>query len=231
MTGTLEGWTIAIDLDGTLVDTAPDLSNALNHVLALQSLSPVPLADIRSMVGHGAKAMIRKGLSWNGADIDDQAIDDVLWPAFIEHYTAHICDESRPFPGVTGAMDALIGAGAQLAICTNKSQTLAERVLDTLGFSSRMSAIVGADTASIRKPNAAHLFETIEAAGGTRCRALLVGDSDTDERAARNAELPFIFVSFGYGELTPNPLPSVKTVDEWSSIPTTVFNIADGRTN
>lgn len=231
MTGTLQGWTIAIDLDGTLVDTAPDLSNALNHVLSLKNLSPVPLTAIRHMVGHGAKAMIRKGLSWNGIDSDEQEVDELLWPAFIEFYTAHICDESRLFAGAAAALDTLTDQGAKLAICTNKSQTLAENVLNALSLTSRMSAIVGADTATARKPNAAHLKETIIASGGIIARALLIGDSDTDERAARNADLPFIFVSFGYGELTPTPLPSVKTVHKWSKIPTAVTEIAEGQTN
>lgn len=231
MTGTLDGWTIAIDLDGTLVDTAPDLCGALNHVLQLKELAPVPLNEIRHMVGHGAKAMIRQGLSWNGVGVDERQIEDTLWPAFIDFYTAHICDQSRVFPGAIEAMETLASRGAKLAICTNKAQGLAENVLDSLDLTTRMAAIVGADTASSKKPNAAHLYETIQAAGGTSERALLIGDSDTDERAARNAELPFIFVSFGYGELTPDPLPSVITVHDWSRVPTVVSEIAEGGTN
>lgn len=231
MTRTLEGWTIAIDLDGTLVDTAPDLCDALNHVLHLKELAPVPLTEIRHMVGHGAKAMIREGLSWNGVDSDKHEIDQVLWPAFIEYYTAHICDKSRLFAGAADALDNLADQGAKLAICTNKTQLLAENVLNALSLTSKMSAIVGADKASARKPDAAHLEETVIAAGGTPTRALLIGDSDTDERAARNAELPFIFVSFGYGELTPNPLPSVKTVHDWSNVPFTVIEVAEDQTN
>lgn len=222
----LTGWTIAIDLDGTLVDTAPDLLAALNHVLSAENLAEVPLSDIRAMVGHGAKAMIREGFRWNAAELDESELNQKLWPKFLDYYTAHICDHSVPFPGTLGALDELAGLGASLAVCTNKTQMLAERVLDALDISDRFVAIVGADRASQKKPNAAHLLETITAAGGRRSRALLIGDSDTDERAAQHAELPFIFVTFGYGDLTANPDPQVYRVQNWEDIPDTIKTIA-----
>ncbi|MEL6828696.1 MAG: HAD hydrolase-like protein [Pseudomonadota bacterium] len=226
MTAYLDGWTIAIDLDGTLVDTAPDLLAALNHVLSTQGLNAVPLSDIRSMVGHGAKAMIREGFSWNDTKVDEAELEDRLWPDFIQYYTHHICDESAIFPGALDTMANLARSGAKLAVCTNKTQSLAEQVLDTLNLSERFVAVMGADRATKRKPHKAHLLETIQAAKGRPERALLIGDSDTDERAAQNAELPFVFVSFGYGELTSNPLPTVRCVHSWNDVPTEVAHIA-----
>jgi phosphoglycolate phosphatase len=196
-TGAFEGWTIAFDLDGTLVDTAPDLLGALNHVLGEAGLAPVDLPTIATLIGNGARAMMEKGFGVQGVTLPADEMD-AAFDRFIAYYVDNIAVGSRPFDGCPEALDALLGAGATLCVCTNKRQGLSDQLLEELGLSGRFAAVLGADRATNRKPHQDHVFEAIAAAGGKPERALFVGDSRTDERAARNAGLPFLFVTFGY---------------------------------
>ena len=196
-TGAFEGWTIAFDLDGTLVDTAPDLLGALNHVLVEAGLAPVDLPTIATLIGNGARAMMEKGFGVQGVTLPAAEMD-AAFDRFIAYYVDNIAVGSRPFEGCPEALGALLDAGATLCVCTNKRQDLSERLIGALGLTDRFAAIFGADRATNRKPHQDHVFEAIAAAGGNAERALFVGDSRTDERAARNAGLPFLFVTFGY---------------------------------
>ncbi len=191
------GWTIVFDLDGTLVDTAPDLLGALNHVLAGAGLRPVTLETIALLIGQGAKAMVERGLAVQGI-IATPAEMDMYFERFLAHYAANIAVESRPFPFVTEALSALAARGARLAVCTNKRQQHTDLLLDELWLSGWFAAVLGADSVAQRKPHGGHILQTIAAAGGDPARAIMVGDSRTDERAARNAGLPFVFVTLGY---------------------------------
>ena len=137
------GWTLVFDLDGTLVETAPDLHAALNHTLAHKGLAPVTLDTIRMMIGDGAKAMIRKGLDFHQAPIDQAEIDKTLWPIFLDFYSAHITRLSTPFEDSMSCLSALQQDGATLAVCTNKAQGLAEQVLSGLQMDRQFKAIVG----------------------------------------------------------------------------------------
>jgi phosphoglycolate phosphatase len=196
-TGAFDGWTIAFDLDGTLVDTAPDLLGALNHVLGEAGLAPVDLPTIATLIGNGARAMMEKGFGVQGVTLPAAEMD-AAFDRFIAYYVDNIAVGSRPFDGCPEALDALLDAGATLCVCTNKRQGLSEQLLSELGLDGRFAAVVGADRATNRKPHQDHVFEAIAAAGGKPERALFAGDSRTDERAARNAGLPFLFVTFGY---------------------------------
>ncbi|GIK81775.1 MAG: phosphoglycolate phosphatase [Pseudorhodoplanes sp.] len=187
------------DLDGTLIDTAPDLVETLNIVLAAEDFAPVTLEDARVMIGGGARAMIARALERQRADVP-QARRERMFDAFMHRYAAHIADYSRPFPGLTDALDRLTQDGFRLAICTNKLEWLSRRLLDTLGLSERFAVICGQDTFGVKKPDPAVLHATIAAAGASCERALMVGDSDTDIRAARAAGIPVIAVDFGYTE-------------------------------
>ncbi len=218
MTTDFDGWTLLFDLDGTLVETAPDLHAALNHTLESKGLEPVSIETIRMMIGDGAKALIRKGLSWNNAPVDEHEVDEILWPRFLDHYIDNICRLSRPYDQSVETLGYLQDQGAQLAVCTNKAQDLAERVLAGLELSGFFSATLGGDAATSKKPHAAHIEETVNLAGGRMDRAIMVGDSHTDERAARNAKLPFVFVTFGYGALTGDPYEPLRSVDHWSEM-------------
>jgi phosphoglycolate phosphatase len=186
--------TIVFDLDGTLVDTAPDLTNALNDALIRRGHHPIPQETIRQAVGFGARVMIEDALRRVGARED---IDQML-AEFLVHYEANIAVESRPFPGAVASLEALAAAGAKLAVCTNKREYLSKKLLAELGLQHYFHSIAGRDTFSVSKPDPGHLTQVIAQAGGVPSRAIMVGDSDVDLRTAKDASVPAILVSFGY---------------------------------
>jgi phosphoglycolate phosphatase len=198
--------TIAFDLDGTLVATAPDLINALNYVLDREGLPPVPLHSARNMIGAGARKLIERGLELEGriallADIDRLTSD------FIDYYAAHIADASRPFDGLESALDDLTSRGYRFAVCTNKLEWLSKLLLDRLGLSARFAAICGADTFGVSKPDPAILQQTIARAGGHLASTIMVGDAGPDIGVARRAGVPVIGVGFGYTDI---PIAELK---------------------
>ena len=215
--GSFEGWTVAFDLDGTLVDTAPDLLGALNHVLADAGLAPVDLPTVATLIGNGARAMMERGFGVHGVTLPAPDMD-AAFDRFIAYYIENIAVGSRPFDGCVPALDALLDAGATLCVCTNKRQDLSERLIGELGLASRFAAILGADRATNRKPHQDHVFEAVRAAGGVPARAFFVGDSRTDERAARNAGLPFLFVTFGYEAETVENLAPDAVIGHYSEL-------------
>src|SRR5438067_5805311 len=165
--------TVVFDLDGTLVDTAPDLVAALNFVLDREGLPPVPLKSARNMIGAGARKLIERGLEAEGRAASLQDITR-LTRDFIDHYAAHIADASRPFEGLEAALDDLSARGYRFAVCTNKLEWLSKRLLDQLGLSSRFAAICGADTFGVSRPDPAILQQTIARAGGHLSSAIRV---------------------------------------------------------
>lgn len=199
----LKNHTIVFDLDGTLVHTAPDLLNALNRALSISNFKTVPAEAAYGMIGLGAKAMIRAGIAHQNA-IADEALVDGLFDIFLEYYEANIAEHSQPYPGCRTALERLGAAGATLAICTNKRQGLADRVLASLSLTEYFAAVVGADSVTHPKPAGEHLTDTIHRAGRPLMNCLMIGDSQTDETAADNAGLPFLFVPFGYGPIGPD---------------------------
>ena len=186
----LTGATIAFDLDGTLVDTAPDLVGTLNAVLAGEGLAPLPFDAVRMMVGRGARALLERGFAAAGRSLADEQSDRLL-ARFIEMYLARIAEESVPFPGVEAALEALSAAGARLSVCTNKPTRLSIALLEALDLSRHFDAIVGPDASGFAKPDPRHLF----AAVGESRRVILVGDSETDISTARNAGVPVGFTA------------------------------------
>jgi phosphoglycolate phosphatase len=190
----LKDATIVFDLDGTLVDTAPDLTNTLNHVLKARGFETVPAARVREAVGRGAQAMIEQALALSGAQ---GAVEEML-ADFLVHYEANIAIESRPFPGALTALERLKAAGARLAVCTNKRERLTCLLLQALEIEHAFDAIAGRDTFPVSKPDPGHLLGAIAAAGGDPARALMVGDSAVDIQAAQGAGVPSVLVSFGY---------------------------------
>jgi phosphoglycolate phosphatase len=187
---------VAFDLDGTLADTAPDLAAGLNHALAALGRPTVPPASVRHLVGHGGRAMLKRGLEASGEASDE--LVELGYPIFLEYYAAHICDGTRLFPGIATALGDIERGGAALAVCTNKSEALTLKLLDALGLGGRFAAVVGGDTLPVRKPDPAPLVEAVARAGGGR--AAFVGDSIVDADTARAAGVPFIAVSFGFSD-------------------------------
>lgn len=193
---------LVFDLDGTLIDTATDLIATLNVILQQEGLRPVPFDAARSMVGHGARVLIERGLAANQRSLPAATVDR-LFADYLVHYEAHIADTSRPFPGVAEALDACAGDGWTLAVCTNKPEALSRLLLDALDLSSRFAAICGADTFAERKPSPIALSGTIQRAGGDPTRSVMIGNSKTDIDTARATGIPVIGVDFGY---TPVPI-------------------------
>jgi phosphoglycolate phosphatase len=218
----LTGVVVAFDLDGTLVDTAPDLIGTLNQVLAEQGHPSLPLADARSLIGHGARALIERGFAAAGAAVTPERLDR-LWDHFIELYLPRIALESRPFPGAVAALDRLAAAGARLVVCTNKRTYLSRALLDALDLSDRFAAIVGPDLPGFAKPDPRHLTFAIEAAGGGR--AVMVGDASTDTRAAQAAGVPVIVASFGYLDMPLADLGADAVIDHFDELPAAVARL------
>lgn len=217
----LKGATVAFDLDGTLVDTAPDLVGALNGVLHEQGLAALPLSVARVMVGRGARALIEQGFSAAGATLDPEAATGLV-TRFIDLYRTRIARESRPFEGVEAVLDRLDAAGAVLVVCTNKRTDLSLALLDALGLTHRFVAVIGADLAPAPKPDASHLFAAIAAAGGRPSRAVMVGDSASDIGAARAAGVPSVAVSFGYTEIPAADLGADVVIDGFDALPAVI---------
>ncbi|MGA7807952.1 HAD family hydrolase [Bradyrhizobium sp.] len=222
--------TIVFDLDGTLVDTAPDLINALNFVLDREGLPPVPLQSARTMIGAGARKLIERGLELEGrlagpADITRLTAD------FIDHYAAHIADLSRPFEGLEGALDELASQGYRFAVCTNKLEWLSRRLLDQLGLSARFAAICGADTFGVSKPDPQILRQTIARAGGEVASAIMVGDAGPDIGVARRAGVPVIAVGFGYTEIPIAELKPDRLIHHMRDLPDAVEGLIASQNN
>jgi phosphoglycolate phosphatase len=202
---------VCFDLDGTLVDTAPDLAAALNHSLACLGRETVDPASVRHLVGHGARALLRHGLAAAG-----EASEELVergFPLFMEHYAANICVGSRPYAHLEAMLDTLVEEGVRLAICTNKPERLTHALLHALGWEHRFRAVVGADTLPVRKPDPLPLWEAITRAGGGR--AVLVGDSITDADTARAAQVPFIAVTFGFSDRPAHELGADLLIDSY----------------
>jgi phosphoglycolate phosphatase len=216
--------TIVFDLDGTLVDTAPDLINALNFILDREGLPAVPLASARNMIGAGARKLIERGLELEGLAA---SVPDItrLTADFIDYYAAHIADASRPFDGLEAALDELAGRGYRLAVCTNKLEWLSKRLLNELGLSPRFAAICGADTFGVAKPDPAILRQTIARAGGNPSVAIMVGDAGTDIGVARRTGVPVIGVSFGYTDVPMADLKPDRLIAHMGELPDAVDDL------
>jgi phosphoglycolate phosphatase len=217
----LAGAVIAFDLDGTLVDTAPDLVGTLNVILSEEGLRPLALAHARDLIGHGARRLLERGFQAAGEPLADERMP-ALFDRFIARYLAHIADESRPFPGVVEALEALRAGGARLAVCTNKPTRLSNALLDALGLGRLFEAVVGPDSAPAGKPDPRHLEAAIAAAGGSSDHAVMVGDAATDAGAARAARVPLILVSFGYTETPVHELEPDILIDHFDQLPDAV---------
>ena len=217
----LEGWTIAFDLDGTLVETAPDLVGTLNRLLVQQDLPPVPLESARNLIGHGAVALLKRGFEAAGAHWDEAA-SPALLKAFLADYLEHIADHSTAYPGSVEALDQLAARGAILCVATNKPTDLAVALFDAIGLSDRFAVICGPQSVSAKKPDGAHIRETVLLAGGDPARAIMVGDSITDLDAARATGVPCILTAFGYTDIPAADLGADAVIAHFSELPAAI---------
>jgi phosphoglycolate phosphatase len=216
--------TVVFDLDGTLVDTAPDLINALNFVLDREGLPPVPLHSARNLIGAGARKLIERGLEVEGREASPAELVR-LTDDFIGYYAEHIADTSRPFDGLDRALDDLAALGCRFAVCTNKLEWLSKRLLDRLNLSSRFAAICGADTFGVSKPDPAILRQTVARAGGELATTVMVGDAGPDIGVARRAGVPVIGVSFGYTDVPIADLKPDRVIDHMGELKAAVESL------
>lgn len=215
---------LVFDLDGTLVDTAPDLANTLNVVLTQEGFEPVHYNDARVMIGIGARFMIERALKAQRASVTSAKLDR-MFNDFIEHYVAHIADASQPFPGLIPALDHLAASGFTFAVCTNKLEGPSRLLLDTLGLTKRFAFICGPDTFGVKKPDPDVLRLTVAQAGGDIDAAIMIGDSATDIDTARAAGIPVIAVDFGYTEIPVTMLKPDAVISRFDALPAAIAGL------
>ncbi|MFC2950688.1 HAD-IA family hydrolase [Marinicaulis aureus] len=196
----LKGAALLFDLDGTLVDTVEDLAAAMNHALVEAGHASVPTSEVRHLVGHGARRMLMRGYVVSAGREAEAEELDLAMTRFLDHYQANIAVHSRPFDYAIEMIEGFLARGARAAICTNKREAMARLLIETLGVSHLFDAIVGADTTAAAKPDPAPVRLCLEKTNARR--AVFIGDSDTDIRAAKAADLPCFIADFGYGPIT-----------------------------
>ena len=215
---------LVFDLDGTLVDTAPDLLGALNAVLVREGRRPANIADLRHLVGHGAHAMLSEAFKRTGEPAPPEQLPRLI-DDFIAHYRAHIADESRPFPHVEATLATLAAQSARMGVLTNKPQELTGPLLDALNLSRFFGAIHGAGRFDYVKPDARVFHHVIEELGGGGAGAVLIGDSKTDVATARAANAPVILVDYGYTPEPAHTLGADAVTGDFAEIPQLVAQL------
>jgi len=209
--------TVVFDLDGTLVDTAPDLAASLNAVMAREGRAVIPLDDVRHMVGRGARVLIERAMDSSGQPWDAGRIGDLV-AHFIDYYDGNIATTSRPFASCETVLRGLAARGVKLGVCTNKPERLSLKLLDALKLSDLFPVVLGADSRTYRKPDPRHLLDTISALGGRPESAVMIGDSETDVLTARAANVPVVAVSFGYTEIPVRELGADIVIDHFEAL-------------
>lgn len=202
--------TLLFDLDGTLVDSLPDLAAALNEVLVADGLPPAAAESARRFVGDGAKVMLERGFAAHGRPVPASG-----FAQFLSAYESILTRETRPFPGVEQVLDHLAESGWTLAVCTNKTERFSRMILERLGLAQRFAAVAGGDSWPERKPDGRHLTRTLAQLGADPAGAAMIGDGLNDVLAARDAGLPVVVVGWGYGEVaTLGGDRVIQTMDE-----------------
>lgn len=204
---------IVFDLDGTLIDSAPDIRALANRLLSEMDCAPVDLAETHSFIGNGAAAFIEK---MRIARNIPEAEHDRLLSDFVSGYDTAV-GLTRPYPGVVKALDALAGEGRSLGICTNKPARPARAVLQHLGLIDRFGTVVGGDTAATRKPDTAPLLMAFAALGEGPC--LYVGDSEVDAETAQRAGVPFLLFTGGYRKSPVEEIPHDAAFAKFDALP------------
>lgn len=220
------GLTVAFDVDGTLVDTAPDLMLTLNHILKPLGLPEIESESVRQMIGLGARVLIDKSLDLHQVTRTEAEVD-VLFDQFIEHYSQNIAAHSRLFPGMAEILERYDKAGVKLAACTNKLEYLTVSLFAELDITKYFGSIIGRDTVGIGKPDPAPLYAAIDQAGGKRDRAVFIGDSITDVNTSKAAGIPSIIVSFGYTPIPAHELGGDVLIDHFDELDTAISKLFD----
>lgn len=203
------------DLDGTLIDSAGDIQRALNLLLAEFDCAPLPLEEVREMIGDGASQLIVRGLAARQRTAPDVG---AALRRFLEHYAASPIAETEVYPGVAKTLQRLQGRGITLAVCTNKPISLSETILAQLDLAKYFSAVLGGDSRPYRKPDPRMLTELLQKFSVSPHQAVLVGDSEIDAATAQAAEVPFILVTYGYHRTSLDAIPRRIAVDSFTKV-------------
>lgn len=208
---------VIFDLDGTLIDTAPDLVSSLNHTISSVGLEPVTYEDLTHLVGQGVRVMIRRAFDLRKVALDETT-EDMLVERYLAHYKADMPGHSKPYAGIIDCLDRLEAAGFTLAVCTNKAEQLAIPLLEKLDLARRFAAITCGDTFAYRKPDGRHIASTVERATSDMAESIMVGDSINDILAAQNAGIPSIAVTFGYSDVPVESLGASRVVSHYDQV-------------
>ena len=213
---------ILFDLDGTLIDSAPDLVGTLNIILKRHGRTTLTISAVKKLVGNGARALLERGFKETGAPAENL---DALTVEFIETYVPNCAVLSRPFSGVIETLDTFANSGYRMAVCTNKPQAPSETILTKLGLMQYFEVVVGGDLFPMRKPDPQHLLGALQLMDAPENPAIMVGDSYNDVASARNAGMPVIVVTYGYTTTPAHELGGDILVDHFSDIVTAVARL------
>lgn len=208
---------LIFDLDGTLVDSAPDLHRSLNAVLAEVGRRGVMLEDIRAMVGDGAARLVERGFAETGEPVDAASMPALI-QSFLRHYAAGEHALTHPFPGVADTLATLRAEGRRLGVCTNKPYGPTMEILDRLGWADLFDAVTGGDSLPVRKPDPGHLLGTLNIIGATVADAVMIGDSHNDVAVARALGVPALVVTYGYSRVPVQELGADAIFDAFDEI-------------
>ncbi|MBM3505399.1 MAG: phosphoglycolate phosphatase [Alphaproteobacteria bacterium] len=209
---------VIFDLDGTLVDTAPDLAASLNAAMAQFSIQPLSTEAIRPLIGAGSRALVARGFAAAGRMPSPEDNERAI-TAFLDHYRANIAVMSEPFPGMIVVLEQLRREGCRLGVCTNKFHDFSVALLRALDLERFFAVVAGGDSYPVRKPDGGHITRVAEALGGPLSEAVMVGDSGTDVAAARHAGVPVVAVSYGYTAVPPRELGADAVIDHATELP------------
>ena len=221
----MEQYLLVFDLDGTLVDSAPDLRAALNEMLRERGRPPLSLPQVKRMIGDGAPALVARALAASGSDPGDAAS---ALPRFIELYEADAVRLSRAYPAVPETLVALRRRGYRTAICTNKPQNATLMVLEGLGLLPLFDGVAGGDRFPVRKPDPGHLLGLIGAIGARAEAAAMVGDSENDAAVARGAGLPLVLMRYGYARTDLESFAAEALLDHFADLPAALERLGLG---
>jgi phosphoglycolate phosphatase len=217
--------TLVFDLDGTLVDSAPDLADSLDLLLVEQGKQPLGLDVGRSLIGHGISNLVAKGLERSGLKLDRAELEKRI-TRFHEIYAANLSRRTRAYAGVEQALPQFREQGFRLAVCTNKLERYSRQILHDLKLAQHFEQVAGPDTFGIAKPDPRHLLLTIESIAGNGKPALMIGDSEVDVALAKAAGIPVIAVSYGYSKVPLADLMPDALVDSFAELPTQISRLS-----
>jgi phosphoglycolate phosphatase len=219
---------VVFDLDGTLIDSAPDITSAVNRLLTVYGRPPISVAQVRGMVGDGAPILLARAFAASGAPLDPDAAPEI-YATFLDVYERQSASPDSIFPGVPETLDALLARGLRLGLCTNKPERVTIEVLDQLNLARFFGSVAGGDTLPVRKPDGGHVAWVVEKLGAGPDGAVMVGDNHNDIAAARGAGVPVIAVSYGYPHTPVAELGADAVIDHFSELPAALDALSGSR--